>query len=56
MGVHEMYLGDRWEKIATVPMTIFKDHPEFRTDQQAFMKWLRTDEYGRMYRTSGRRI
>lgn len=40
-----------YQKIASIPMLEFLKHPEFRENDKAIIKWLKTDE-GRMYRTT----
>lgn len=40
-----------FQKIATIPMLEYLRHPEFYDNDNAIIKWLKTDEGG-MYRTT----
>lgn len=55
IGRFNPILGDKWEKVATVPSIIFAEHPEFEHDPKALNKWLKTEE-GKAYRVSNRKI
>lgn len=54
IGQGRQLIGDKMERIATVPSIVFAEHPEFLHDDKAFRKWLKGD--GACYRTSTRSI
>lgn len=54
IGQGRKLIGDKMERVASIPDIVFAEHPEFWKDMKALKKYLRGE--GKVYRTSTRQI